>query len=152
MPDTSAARALALIEIARPPAAVWAVMLDCDRTLKFIARLRACRVTAADPAGRWDVREHVVDWLWPLPSVRSVFRSEYEPFTLIRFRRIEGTLKSLEGSWRLQPIREGRATRLTYEAHIDPGLPVPGVLMRSAIENELRDTLAGLRRETLRGG
>ena len=94
----------------------------------------------------------MVNWLWPLSSVRSVFRSDYEPFAAIHFRKIDGDLKSLAGTWRLQPIRDGRATRLSYDARIDPGVPLPDFLVQGAIESELRDTLAGLRREVTGGG
>ena len=58
---STAGRAHAAIEIALPPAALWAILLDCNRTLKFVRRLKSCRVTSADPGGRWDVREHVVE-------------------------------------------------------------------------------------------
>ena len=147
IPDSAAGSARATIEIALPPAELWVVMLDCSRSLKFVGQLKSCRVTSADPQGRWDVREHIVEWIWPLPKVRSVFRSEYKPFESFSFARVEGDLKELSGSWRLEPIRNGRGTRLHYEARIDPGVAVPGFVMRSSLESELRKTLAGLRRE-----
>ena len=144
---SDAVHAEAAIEIALPPAQLWAAMVDCTRALKYLARLKSCAITAADPHGRWDVREHVIEWFWPLSTVRSVFRSEYAPFETIRFRRLEGNLKDLAGTWRLQAIREGRATRLHYDVRIDPGVAMPGFLLRSAIEGELRKSLAGLRKE-----
>ena len=148
-PDPKSAGGLVrgTVEIAVAPAQLWAILLDCKRTMKFLERLKSCTVTSADPQGRWDVREHVVEWIWPLPKVRSVFRSEYTPFETISFRRVDGDLKSLEGSWRLEPFRDGRATRLHYSAQIDPGVAVPGFIVRNAIETELRNSLAGLRRE-----
>ena len=149
---STAGKAHAAIEIALPPIALWAILLDCNKTLKFVRRLKSCRVTSADPGGRWDVREHVVEWLWPLPTVRSVFRSDYIPFERIRFIRIEGDLKELAGEWRLMPMRNGRATLLSYEARVDPGVALPGVLIRGAIESELRETLTSLRREATGGG
>ena len=146
-PGSNAGLVHAILEIEAPPSAVWVLMLDCGRTMKFNERLKSCRVTSSDPQGRWDIREHIVEWFWPLPKVRSVFRSEYKPFESIRFRKIEGDLRELSGSWTLAAIRKGEATRLTYEARIDPGSVVPGILLRSAMETEIRRVLSGLRRE-----
>ena len=147
VPGSAAGHARATIEIASPPAVLWAVMLDCTRALKYIERLKSCKITSLDPGGRWDIREHVVEWIWPLPKVRSVFRSEYRPFESFQFSRIDGDLKELSGQWRLEPIQNGKATRLHYDARIDPGVPVPGFVLRHSIEAELRKTLAGLRSE-----
>ena len=147
VPGTAAGRVTALLDIPASHRRVWQIMLDCKRSMKIVDGLKSCTVTAADPGGRWDVREHLVQWAWPLPIVRSVFRSDYMEFTRIAFRRIGGDLKALEGSWQLEPIAAGRATRLHYEAVVDPGVPLPGFLVRNAIETDFRKTLAALRRE-----
>ena len=147
VPGTAAGRVTALLDIPASQRRVWQVMLDCKRSVKIVDGLKSCTVTAADPGGRWDVREHLVQWAWPLPTVRSVFRSDYTEFARISFRRIDGDLKALEGAWQLEPIAAGRATRLHYEAVVDPGVPLPGFLVRNAIETDFRKTLAALRRE-----
>ena len=146
-PDPEGATGLisAIIDIAAPPARVWAVMLDCEHAKRASPSLTSCRVVEKAPDGRYDVREHVVQWIWPLPAVRSVFRSDYTPFERNRFKRIEGDLALLEGEWQLVPLREGLATRLSYRARITPGWPVPDVLVRSAIETDVPKTLSALR-------
>jgi hypothetical protein len=45
------------------------------------------------------------------------------------------------------PEGGGRRTRLHYEAIIDPGVPVPGFIVLSAIEADARKTLSALRKE-----
>ena len=151
MPDDrgAAARIEAGIEIAAPPAKVWDVMLDCARSARFIRGLESCRVIEADPAGRWDVREHQVNWLSIMPRLRTVFRSQYETQRTIAFRRVGGDVPILEGAWRLEPIKAGAATRLHYEVRIGLAGPVPDFMVRSAIENDLPRTLAALREEVL---
>jgi uncharacterized protein YndB with AHSA1/START domain len=139
----------AVVDIPAPPQRVWQVMVDCERSKRTIPSLKTCRVTERAADGLFDVREHVVQWIWPLPSVRSVFRSDYQPFQRIAFRKIEGDLELLEGEWRLEPLSGGTATRLSYRARITPGWPVPGELVRSAIEADVPNTLAALRREAV---
>ena len=149
LPDPDGATGLieATIDIKAAPSAVWAVMLDCARSQRISPSLISCRVLSATPDGRSDVREHVVQWVWPLPPVRSVFRSDYIPFQRIAFQLVEGDLAYLQGSWTLEPLMQGTATRLSYRARITPGWPVPGPLVRSAIEADVPKTLLALRRE-----
>ena len=151
MPDDrgAAARIEAGIEIAAPPVKVWDVMLDCSRSARFIRGLESCRVIEADPAGRWDVREHQINWLSIMPRLRTVFRSQYETHRAIAFSRTDGDVPILEGAWRLEPIKAGAATRLHYEVRIGLSGPVPDFVVRSAIESDLPRTLIALRQEVL---
>lgn len=144
-PGGAAGTVMAAIDVAAPPATLWAGMVDCERASAFVKGLERCRVLEVDPAGRWDVREHVVSWLWFMPRTRSEFRSDYEPYRAIRFRRTGGDLRTLEGEWRLEPLSDGRRTRLTYMARVDPGVPLPAAMVRAAIESELPKTLEALR-------
>jgi carbon monoxide dehydrogenase subunit G len=152
-PDPQGATGLirAVIDIPAAPQRVWQVMTDCERSKRTIPSLKTCRVMEQAADGAFDVREHVVQWIWPLPSVRSVFRSDYQPFQRIAFRKIEGDLELLEGDWQLVALSGGAATRLTYRARITPGWPVPGAMVRSAIEADVPKTLAALRREAVGG-
>ena len=149
LPDPQGATGLieAIIDIEAAPSAVWAVMLDCAHAMRMAPSLKSCRVLSGTPDGRSDVREHVVQWIWPLPAVRSVFQSDYIPYQRIAFQLVEGDLAYLKGSWTLEPLLQGKATRLSYRARITPGWPVPGALVRSAIEADVPKTLLALRRE-----
>jgi uncharacterized membrane protein len=135
------------IDIAAPPEAVWAVILDCDRAPRMVARLKSCRVLERDPAGRWDVREHISKPAL-FPSVRSVFRSEYEPHSLIRFQRAGGDLKALTGEWRLTPLDDGARTRVTYENRASTPFRAPGAIIRMTARADVEAALVALRRES----
>lgn len=137
----------AVIDIAIPPSCLMTTMRDCASAPKFIAGLESCRVLSQSPDGTTDVREHLVKWLWFLKATRSVFRSNYEGSTFIRFQRVDGDLRTLEGTWHLQAIAAGRKTRLFYEAHVDPGLQLPDAIVRAALELEVPKTLKALRSE-----
>ena len=126
-------------------------MLDCERARRFFAGLEVCRVLQESPDKSWDIREHQVRWLWFLPMVRSVFRSDYVPVREINFRRVEGDLKQLEGQWRLEPIKNGTSTRLHYTARVDPGFPVPNSVVRASLESDIPKTLKALREEVAGG-
>jgi len=137
----------ASIEISAPRAKVWAVMTDCARATDFIPGLQSCRVLERDPTGRWDIREHRISWMWFLPDVRSVFRSDYEAPARVRFHRISGTLKRSDGEWRLENIDGGSATRVSYDATLSADIPAPNFLVEAALKRDIAKVLRGLRRE-----
>lgn len=145
--DTAGGRIDAEIKIKATAEIVWLTMLDCNVSLRIVSGLKTCRVVERDPGGKWDVREHVVAWSVLLPTVRSVFRSEYQFAKEIRFSRVSGDLKKLEGKWQLEPGDGGRATQLRYTAVVDLGVPLPGALVRSAIESDVTRVLKALQAE-----
>lgn len=139
----------AVIDVPVSPQALWLVMMDCESSKRVISSLKTCRVLEQATDATFDVREHILQWMWPLPPVRSVFRSDFTPYQRIAFRRVEGDLAAMEGEWRLEPLQNGQATRLTYIARITPGWPIPGPLVRAALEADVPKTLTGLRREAV---
>lgn len=150
-PRGAAGLIMAAIDIPVAPRQLWTTMLDCERASQFISGLKSCRILDRDPQGTWDVREHLVQWLWVMPTTRSEFRSEYTLDRRISFQRTGGDLKTLEGEWRLAPVSGRNATRLTYMVRIDPGVSLPGPMVRAAIETDLPKTLKALRDAAVSG-
>jgi Polyketide cyclase / dehydrase and lipid transport len=93
----------AIIDVAAPRTVVWPVLLDCARAPSSMRALKACSLLQTAPDGSWDIREHRVSWTELLPDTSSVFRSDYTKEALIRFSRVDGDLRLLEGEWRLEP-------------------------------------------------
>jgi hypothetical protein len=148
-PEGPAGRVRAAEEVAAPPARVFAVMTDCALAPRMVANLKSCRVLERDPAGRWDVREHVSRPMLFFPSVRSVFRTDYDPPRGFTYRRTAGDLKVLEGDWRLTPLDGGRRTRVVYEGRAALPFPVPRAVARAVLRQQVAQALAALRRECL---
>jgi Polyketide cyclase / dehydrase and lipid transport len=144
---SAGANVAASIRIDAAPATVWTIMLDCTKATRIVKGLERCTVLRRDPAGSWDVREHIVNWSAFLPNVRSEFRSDYVTNERISFRRTAGDLKTLNGSWQLVPLNGGVATKLVYTVEVDPGVPVPGSWVRDAAERDARAVLKALQRE-----
>lgn len=148
-PGGAAASVQASVEIAAPPATIYAIMTDCAAAMRMVRNLRACRVLERDPAGRWDIREHRLRWTTLMPPMRNVFRSEYQPDRSIRFARTAGDLKANEGEWTLEPLRGGAATQVRYRARVALNAPVPSSVVRNGLNRDVPEMLRNLRRESL---
>jgi uncharacterized protein YndB with AHSA1/START domain len=135
----------AAIEIAATPEEVFRTLTDCSKALKFVPRLKGCRVLESAPDGSWQIVEHQVDQGWFAPRARYVFRAEYEDFRRIRFSHVSGDLRENQGTWEFTPSQDGATTTVTYNAHIVPRSYVPRWLMRSALRSDLPALLEGLR-------
>ena len=146
----SGAKIQAVVDVPASVHSLWRVILDCDRAPEFLSGLEDCRVLERDRQGRWDLREHRVRWLWFLPELRCIVRSEYKVHRSIRFQRAGGDMPDLDGRWVFQPIQNGRATRLYYEARVDPGIQLPRAIAHSLLQNGMVTTLMALRREAVR--
>jgi uncharacterized membrane protein len=136
----------AAIEVAAPPKVVFQVINDCDLAPKMVSSLKSCRILERDPAGRWDVREEVSK-MTLLPSVRNVYRSDYDPPNHVRFYRVDGDLRVYDGEWRIEPTEGG--SLVTYESRISTPFRVPGPLARWGLRMQVPQALLALRRESL---
>ncbi|MEO0674558.1 MAG: SRPBCC family protein [Pseudomonadota bacterium] len=143
----------ASIDIAAPPATVWAVMTDCDAALAIVPHLQSCTVLekgsfmagAQAPDRMSDVRRHVVRYSRLLPLTVNEFRSDYQRDLSITFEKSGGDLKVLVGSWRLEPRDDGKATRVHYQASLAIGQPVPVFLLKRITHGDTKKILRNLR-------
>lgn len=80
-----------------------------------------------------------------VPDIDAVVETDYLPMQKISFHRTAGSLKALDGGWKLSP-REGGKTEVSYWMTIDPGVPVPGWLVNEGVKSDLPKTLVALRK------
>lgn len=130
------------------PREVWEVMVDCSRASEFVPGLESCRIL--EVAGKTVLVEHRARPFRFLPEVTYVFREDREPFRSLRFRRVSGDLKELEGRWDLEP-RSAERTVVWYTVYLEPGFLVPEWLVRRALTRELPELLRALERRVEEG-
>jgi uncharacterized protein YndB with AHSA1/START domain len=135
----------AAVRIRASPEAIWTIMTDCAQAATYVPGLRRCRLIDSAPDGSWQDIEHEVRYAWFLPTVRYVFRAEYDRPHRIAFHRISGDLKEEQGTWQLTPTADGSATIVAYEVYIDPGFWIPQPLVNRSVRKDLPAALAGLR-------
>jgi uncharacterized membrane protein len=140
----SAAHVRASIDIAAPPQTVWSVITDCARAPHIIPNLESCHIVKHDPAGRWDIREHIINWAALMPKIRTVVRTNYEIGKRMLFKRVDGDMRVSQGEWKLEP--NARGTRLSYNALVAPNFPVPEFMIEHAVHEDMPNVLRAIER------
>jgi uncharacterized membrane protein len=145
----NAAHVRASIDISAPPLTVWGVITDCARQPQIVPNLESCRIVQHDPGGHWDIREHVINWAALLPKLRTVVRTSYEIGHRMLFKRVDGDMRVSQGEWRVEPLANGQATRLYYNALVAPNFPVPEFLIERTVHEDLPNLLHAIERASV---
>jgi uncharacterized protein YndB with AHSA1/START domain len=138
-------RVRAAVRIQAAPEVIWSIVTDCRRARSFVPGLRECRRIDGAEDGSWQDVEQEVRYSWLLPTVRYVFRADYDRPHRIDFRRISGDLKEEEGTWLFTPTADGTGTVVEYEVYVDPGFWIPQGLIAHSLRRDSRAVLTGLR-------
>jgi carbon monoxide dehydrogenase subunit G len=128
-------------EIDAPLDRVWAVVEDVLIAPEWQGGLVAITPLERDAEGRPTLVESESDV--KVRHVKTEVRFSYEAPTRLAWEQEKGDLKSVDGSWTLEDLGEGR-TRATYTLDADPGR-VLGMLIRGPVEAAVRAMLVNAR-------
>jgi hypothetical protein len=128
-------------EIDAPIDAVWAVVADVGQWAAWQSALGQVTPTARDAEGR--VARCEVDIDAKITRISMTLECSYAQPRTMTFARTAGNLSSLEGTWRLEDLGDGR-TRATYALEVDPGRVI-GFLLNAERTENLRALLVDAR-------
>ena len=128
-------------EIDAPIDEVWAVVEDVLIAPEWQGGLVEVSALERDGEGRPTLVESVSDI--KVRRVKTQVRFSYDPPTRLSWSQEKGDLKSVEGSWVLEDLGEGK-TRATYTLDGDPGR-VLGMVIRGPVEAAARAMLVNAR-------
>jgi carbon monoxide dehydrogenase subunit G len=128
-------------EIAAPLDQVWALVEDVEVAPEWQGGLNSMEPLERDDQGRGTKCEAGVDI--KVKTVKSIVRFTYDGPARLSWRQEKGDLKSVDGSWELEDLGDGR-TRATYRIEVDLGRML-GMMVKGPLESGLRQILAGAR-------
>jgi uncharacterized protein YndB with AHSA1/START domain len=137
----------AQMDVAAPPAAVWAALYDCAGAPRYVPGLISCQVVARGPG--WEEREHRLKGPIFHPVVVNRFRADFTPDQRLAFHRTGGDWKRSDGEWRLTPLAGGKATHVTYLLHFAIDAPISSGMLRDGVAKGLPKSLEALRHEAI---
>ena len=128
-------------EIEAPLDQVWAVVEDVESAPEWQGGLNGIDVLERDGDGLPVLCETHTDA--KVRTVKSIVRFRYDGPTRPSSTQEKGALKSVEGSWELEDLGDGR-TRATYSIETELGRML-GMVIRGPLVDLLRHMLAGAR-------
>jgi carbon monoxide dehydrogenase subunit G len=133
-------------EIDAPLEKVWKAVEDVEKAPDWQGGMKDVEAIERDEQGRPTLVETEADA--KVTTVKTKVRFSYEAPTRLSWTQEKGDLKSLDGSWELEDLGDGR-TRATYALEGDTGR-VLGMLVRGPVQDKLMDVLVKPRADELK--
>jgi carbon monoxide dehydrogenase subunit G len=128
-------------EIDAPLERVWALVEDVEAAPQWQGGLKSIRAIERDEDGRATLCESESDA--KVRTIKSTVRFTYAGPTELRWRQEKGEMKSVDGSWELVDLGDGR-TRATYSLDVDLGRML-GLVIRGPLVDVVRGMLVSAR-------
>ena len=128
-------------EIAAPLEQVWAVVEDVLTAPEWQGGLKDMEELERDADGHVTLAESSSDA--KVRTIRSIVRFAYGGPTRLAWSQEKGELKSVDGSWELEDLGDGR-TRATYHLDVELGRML-GMVIRGPLVDVLRGQLVNAR-------
>jgi carbon monoxide dehydrogenase subunit G len=133
-------------EIDAPIEEVWKAVEDVEKAPDWQGGMKDIEALEHDDQGRPTLVETEADA--KVTTVKAKVRFSYAGPTRLSWTQEKGDLKSLDGSWELEDLGDGR-TRATYALEGDTGRML-GMLIRGPVEGKLIDMLVNARADELK--
>jgi carbon monoxide dehydrogenase subunit G len=128
-------------EIEAPIDEVWAVVADVVSAPDWQDGLKDVEALERDADGNVTLVQSSSDA--KVRTITSTVRFTYQAPNRLSWRQERGELKSVEGSWELEDLGDGRTTA-TYSLQVDLGRML-GMVIRGPLVDVLRGQLVGAR-------
>jgi ribosome-associated toxin RatA of RatAB toxin-antitoxin module len=133
-------------EIEAPIEAVYEIAADVEGSPRWQPEIKLAECVERDGDGNQTLVRMETDA--KVRRLGSTIRFRYERPGLIAWSQEDGDLKSVDGSWELEDLGEGR-TRATYRLEVDLGR-VLGMVIRGPVVGVLRGQLVDSMPEKLK--
>lgn len=137
----------ASIEIDAPIETVFDVAADVEGSPRWQPEIKVAECVERDGDGNQALVH--METVVAVRQVNSEMRFSYERPTRIAWVQEDGPMKSIEGSWELEDLGDGR-TRASYALEADPGRKL-GLIIRGPVVDALRAHMVDSMPEKLKG-
>ena len=128
-------------EINAPLDEVWKLVEDVEKAPDWQGGLKDLEALERDGEGRATLVESASDA--KVRTIKSTVRFTYDGPTRLSWTQVKGEMKSVEGSWDLEDLGDGR-TRATYSMEVDLGRML-SMVIRGPLVDAVRGMLVGAR-------
>jgi ribosome-associated toxin RatA of RatAB toxin-antitoxin module len=126
-------------------AIVWGTLTDYDRLAEFVPGMRASRIVRRSSADLIVEQRGESRFLFFVVPIEVTVRATARPPHAIDVRLLKGSLKRLEGGYRIEPAGAGRIA-LRWQGLVEPE-SLPPLLGELLMRSSIRDQFGGMVRE-----
>lgn len=134
------------LTIAASPADLFEAITDYESFPAWQRAVKSTEVVSRYPDGLGEIVAVRIDV--KAREVSYQLRYGYERPGRVRWEYVDGDVEHVEGEFVFAPVDGG--TRATYRLALDPGVPVPGLVMRRLHREVMTRSVADLRDEVTR--
>ena len=134
------------LEIPAPPGACFEAITDYESFPEWQRAVKRVEVVSRHADGLAEIVEVRIDAM--VREVTYRLRYGYEPPHRVYWDYVEGDVEHVDGEFLFEPVDAG--TLATYRLGLDPGVPMPGFMLRRLSDQLLRRSVADLRDEVAR--
>ncbi len=131
----------AWVEIPASPQKVWALLTDYDHLTEVSPQMKTSRVLQRTDEKIVIEQTTETRFLFFWKKINVKLNVLEKPFDEIAFYQTGGNMELFSGNWVLQPMEEGRVTRLTYRLKFKPGFYVPRWFALHALKSAIPEQL-----------
>lgn len=132
------------VNIDAPREAIWRVLTACEIAPEYVPNVVDCTLLETFDNGRAQLFRQTVKPAFFIPAFDHVFRLDYDRYRRIDVSRIGGLIRHMQGTWWLLDT-DAETVLLVHHLELDPGLPIPRFLVRSALRRDLPRVLTAVR-------
>jgi ribosome-associated toxin RatA of RatAB toxin-antitoxin module len=125
----------ARILVSKPMNKVWSVVSEPETLMKSDPRVKKVKVLSR--SGNKQNVEFNVMMTRLFPTFNYVLVQELSAPNTVRFHRLSGSFRDIQGSWKLLPGESANQTILSYTLMLDPGPLIPRSLLLGAVKSDL---------------
>ncbi len=129
-----------------PPELIWQTLTDYDHLATFVPGITSSRVVSRQgPELVVEQKGSARLWIFSYPIEVKVAAAE-RPYRSIDVHLLQGNLKRLDGSYRIEPRPDG-TTELVWNGLIEPDSPLPGFIRTPLLRRSISEQFTGMVRE-----
>jgi len=124
----------------------WKVLTDYNNFYRFLPNVISSKVLKTEGNKKTFEQVYQIQALVFKQQTRVVIASTETYPQQIAFKRVDGDLKGLQGTWKIEPI-SAKQVLIEHQVTVDPGSTPSLSLFYTIYENSLKQTLEAIKKE-----
>lgn len=132
--------------VTAPVDTTWSVLTDYGNFKDFLPNIVSTQILTSQGSEKVYEQINITQILVFSHRSRVVIAASESYPSQIAFRLVEGEIKSLQGTWSLEPVAPNQVL-ITNRVTVDPGSAADRGIFFNIYKNAMRDTIVALKRE-----